>query len=173
MHHSGKTINPRMIGRSAAALVGLVLFGLALASCGYVRTAYHYSREKLGADINVKVDVSDTANQNSPIAVDIVMVFDDKLLEAMKKMTARQWFEKRDQIQRDYVAGTGFHAWSWEWVPGQIVPELELPWNHKAVCAIVFADYITPGDHRVIVDPFSSIHIQLGEKGFTAKNIDE
>jgi len=156
-----------------AVFLSLVIFSALFFSCSQMGTAYRYSRAKMGADIDIRVDISDAANQNSPVAVDIVVVSDERLLEKLKNMSAKEWFEKRDQIQRDYPQDTSVHVWSWEWVPGQIVPETELPWKYNAVGAFVFADYLSPGDHRIGLDPFSHIVLRLREKGFSAENVED
>lgn len=134
-----------------------------------MKTAYRYSRAKMGADIDVKVDISENANRNTPVALDIVVIRNEKLLDLLKNMPAREWFEKRDQIQRDYLEDEGVRIWSWEWVPGQLVPPIELPWDHRAVGAVIFADYLAPGEHRVSIDPFEGVAIHLHENAFAAE----
>ena len=51
--------------------------------------------------LDVKVHVSPKANNNNPVAVDLVLVSDKKLLQELMKMSAHDWFEKRHQIELD------------------------------------------------------------------------
>ncbi len=173
MNKTGKTDKHHRSGFETVVFVWLIVLGVVLASCGGMKTAYRYSRAKMGADIDIKVDVSEKVNENSPVAVDIVVVGDEKLLELLKGLEARDWFQKRDQIKRDNNGGDSLFVWSWEWVPGQTIPLIELPWKHHAVGAIIFANYHAPGAHRVSIDPFTNVNLRLQEKGFSTENIDE
>src|SRR2546423_2735476 len=69
----------------------------------------------------MKVNVSPQANNNNPIALDLVLVKDKKLLKELMKISAKEWFEKRNQYRLDYPKETGLSTGSWEWVPGQVV----------------------------------------------------
>jgi type VI secretion system protein len=134
-------------------------------SCGVaIRT-----RAVLGKKIHVTVDVSENANQNSPIAIDVLLVYDEVLLERLTKMTSLEWFEKRAQIKQDYLNGNGLDYWGWEWVPGQNVKTQSLPLKPKAKAGIIFAKYFAPGEHRSRVDPFKDFIIHLLEKRFTVE----
>lgn len=103
---------------------------------------------------------------NNPVAVEFVLVYDDKLLETLVKTTAKDWFQNRSQIRQDFPEG--FDSWYWEWVPGQEVKEQRLPLRPKASAAIVFANYIVAGDNRARLDPYKSVTINFGERNFTA-----
>ncbi|MDD2390583.1 MAG: hypothetical protein PHP23_12735 [Desulfobacterales bacterium] len=131
-------------------------------SCG-IKTR---TRAMLGQKFNLQIDIAEKANRNNPIALDLLIVYNEKLLTDLLSMSAKQWSENRNQIRRDYIEGTGFDIWSWEWVPGQKVSVQQLPLKAKARGAVVFADYFSPGAHRYRVDPFKSIHIFLLEEDF-------
>jgi len=147
-----------------AWLLALALLA-ALPSCGIgLRT-----RALLGGKIDFKVLVSDTANQNSPVALDFLLVYNSDLLKELAKMPARDWFDKRDQIKRDYADDTGLEVWQWEWVPGQNVPLQRLPLKPKAKGGVIFANYLSPGEHRARIDPHESLMITLLEKSFTVR----
>ncbi|MBI3328202.1 MAG: type VI secretion protein [Nitrospinae bacterium] len=145
-------------------LLSLAIGG-SLSSCGLgVRT-----RALLGGKVDLKVYVADTANRNSPVAVDVLLVYDKDLLQSALKMSAREWFEKREQITRDYREGEGLDVWRWEWVPGQSVPLQALPLKAKAKAIVIYANYASPGDHRARVDPHASVVLQLLEKDFSVR----
>lgn len=150
-----------MFRQTTALLVASVLL-LSLSACGVgVRT-----RALLGGKLRLTVEIAEDANRNSPIAVDLVMIHDEKLFERLMGLTAAEWFDKRDQIQRDAIVGEDFEIWSWEWVPGQEVPSQSLPIRARTEGAVIFAHYDTPGPHRLRFEPFEDIAITLNKTGF-------
>jgi type VI secretion system protein len=145
----------------------LVAFAIALAalSCGLGIRA----QAMLGAKLDAKVVVSEKLNDDNPVAVELIIVYDEDLLDRLLKMPAKEWFEKRAQIRRDYFKDTGFESWEWEWVPGQKVPDQHLPLRPRALAGVIFADYLSPGEHRARIDPYEDITINLGWRGFDVK----
>lgn len=119
-----------------------------------------------GGDLNIQVRIAENANRNQPVAVDLLIVNDPKLLEQLMKLPAKDWFEQRDQFKRDYPKTTGFESWEWEWTPGQVVPDLVLPLKVKAEAGVIFARYYTQGDHRARFDPLKNILIEFQEEDF-------
>ena len=138
------------------------VFTFLLSGCSVTTRA----RSMLGGRVDVSVVLSETANQNHPVAVDLLVVHEPELLERLLGMSAREWFNQRDQLQRDFLPGEDLDVWSWEWVPGQRVPEQEIPLSAGAAGGLVFADYRTPGAHRVRFDPFSDLALRFQETGF-------
>ncbi|MCP4113406.1 MAG: hypothetical protein GY749_49065 [Desulfobacteraceae bacterium] len=137
-----------------------------LTSCGMkIRT-----RAFLGGRLHIKVEISEKANQNSPTPLDLIVVYNEKLMERLLKITSKEWFEQREQIKRDYIEGTGLDYWGWEWIPGQRIPTQKLPLKPKAKGGLIFADYLAPGTHRFRVDPFKDITIRLLEKNFLVES---
>ncbi|RLC17621.1 MAG: hypothetical protein DRI57_09495 [Deltaproteobacteria bacterium] len=150
----------------ALRLFLLLLMAAALFSCDFgIRT-----RSLMGGRLHVTVEIDEKANQDNPIALDLLFVYDEKLLEQLLQTPAKEWFEKRGQIKRDYLEGDGLDYWGWEWVPGQNIPVQELPLKSGAEGALVFADYLSPGDHRVRVAPFEDMTIHLKKDGFEVKS---
>ena len=112
--------------------------------------------------LTVKVDVSPKANNNNPVALDLVLVKDKKLFLEIKKISAAEWFEKRNQYRLDYPKELGLSAGSWEWVPGQAVKIDPMPFKEKYAGGLVFANYFSPGAHRAVIDPTKPVVITLG-----------
>jgi type VI secretion system protein len=112
--------------------------------------------------LTIKVAVSPQANNNNPVALDLVLVKDKKLLKELMKLSASEWFQKRSQYRLDYPKETGLSAGSWEWVPGQVVKIEPMPMKSKPNGGLVFANYFTPGTHRAVIDPSKPIMITLG-----------
>jgi type VI secretion system protein len=103
------------------------------------------------------------ANGDSPVRVDVVVVNDKPLAEAVGKLTAADWFAQRGQLLLDNPRL--LEITSLEPVPGQALPWRRLRRDGKARAAFVFADYAAEGDHRVRVDPYRWISIRLEEDG--------
>src|SRR6185312_9101376 len=68
----------------------------------------------------IEFEVAQGANQDSPIAIDIVYVYDQQLVPQLTQMTAHDWFQKRGQVRQAFP--TGFDVASFEVVPGQTGP---------------------------------------------------
>jgi type VI secretion system protein len=104
--------------------------------------------------MDVKFHVSPTANANNPVALDLVLVSDKNLLKELQKMTASQWFERREQIILDHPkVGDLVVVGRWEWAPGQVVPPTRLVVQPEVKAGLIFANYFSPGEHRAIIDP--------------------
>ncbi len=127
----------RLISRLSAVLLGL---SLVLTGCGF-------RGERIGLD-SLTLDVAERANDDTPIAVDFVVVFDSDLLKLLSEIPSKQWFAERDQYRRDYRQL--FSIWSLELVPGQFRDVRDFPFaGDKAAGLLVFAGYNTPGVHRL------------------------
>jgi len=157
-------------GNSQLSIIIIIVFvaSLCLSACG-IKTLATRTKAIMGAKLNVEVIVSEDANQNRPIALDLIVVYDEKLLEQILEMTSTDWFEKKNQIRRDYLKGEGFDSWEWEWVPGQSVPLQKLPLKPKALGGFIFADYRSKGEHRYRIDPFGGVKIHLSEKDYVVE----
>ena len=123
--------------------------------------------------LDVKVHIASSANNNNPVAVDLVLVSDKKLLKELKQMSAREWFEKRHQVQLDYPKETDLDAGRWEWVPGQQVKLDLVPVKMEIVGGLVFANYFNAGPHRASIDPRKGLLITLGEDDLCIQSLKE
>jgi type VI secretion system protein len=123
--------------------------------------------------LDVKVHISPAANNNNPVAVDLVLVRDKKLLKELMKMSASDWFEKRHQVELDYPKETDLAAGRWEWVPGQQVQVDRVPVNLDIAGGVVFANYFTAGTHRAPFDPRKGILITLGDENLCVQSLNE
>lgn len=99
-------------------------------------------------------------NGGRPIAVDLVFITDKDVLKVVKELTAKQYFERREQIRRDYAKGYEIH--SWELTPGQF----DGPVSTSAPCnlagTLIFADYASEGPHRIALEKERSGTVMLG-----------
>jgi type VI secretion system protein len=119
------------------------------------------------AKLVMKVNIASDANNDNPVAFDLVLVTDKMLLEELGKISASEWFENRNQYRLDYPEETGLSAGSWEWVPGQVVALEPITVKREIVGGVIFAHYFTPGEHRAVIDPRKSFTVTLGAEGFT------
>jgi type VI secretion system protein len=115
--------------------------------------------------VDLQVSISERANGGNPVAIDILLVSDKELLKQLQKMTASDWFAKREQIILDHPKEQDLVVLSHEWVPGQFVEPAHLKVSPEVKAGIVFANYFGPGEHRAILDPRSrDVQITLGEE---------
>ena len=145
--------------RSAIPELAVVALMALLAGCGS-------SGDKPIASRVIEFEVAQGANQDSPIAVDIVYVYDPQLVAQLTQMTAHDWFQKKGEVRQAFP--TGFDVTSLEVVPGQKGPvEAVSAKASKAIAAFVFANYASQGTHRARVDRLERFFIALGDKDFT------
>jgi len=107
------------------------------------------------------------ANLNSAVALDLVLVRDDAALTLVTGMSASKWFASRNDVQVTFPQG--LRIVSVEVAPGQ---SLRLPASaysgQRVLGVVAFANYLTPGDHRVRVDQLSGNAVaQLGARDFS------
>ncbi|MBP2290302.1 hypothetical protein [Azospirillum rugosum] len=109
----------------------------------------------------VSVTVAPAANDTTPVAIDMVAVRDKALVEKLAALTAADWFGQREQTLRDHPTTVG--VTSWELVPGQKL-HTELPNQEPAWAILVFANYATPGPHRLRVPDTRTLTLTAGDK---------
>ena len=161
----------RILVTLASGIVFLLLF----TACPKVKVPKTVRKVSGGGDskLDVKVHVSPKANNNNPVAVDLVLVQDKKLLQELMKMSASEWFEKRHQVELDYPKETELDAGRWEWVPGQDVKVDQVPVKMDIVGGVVFARYFNAGTHRAPIDPRKGILITLGDENLCVQSLKE
>lgn len=116
--------------------------------------------------------VAPHTNQNSPVPLSLLAINDAKLFERVVQMNAKQWFEQRDQIRRDFPGGQAFTEWEWEYVPGQAPPPVVVEIDGRAVGALIFANYRAPGDHRFRLGPQQRMRIDVGDEDLILAPLD-
>lgn len=139
------------------ALWILIPIALLASACGLPNRV----RSMFGGQLPIPVSIAADANEDSPLAVELIVVYNDKLIDKLLEKKARDWFAGREQFLRDHEDDVDAHKW--EWIPGQEVPPIELSYGIGAKRLVVFADYITPGDHRANIDPQQRFRLILGQ----------
>ncbi len=113
--------------------------------------------------VNFKVDKK--VNGNAPVAVRLVIIYDDGVLGEVSKMTADQFFEQETQLKKDHA--NDMDVISWEVVPGQEMDSETInPTKAYGKGGFVFARYTTPDAHRESLADEHVITIHLDEKDF-------
>jgi len=146
---------------------GLVtaLIVLLLSGCLYVR----HPGALFGGLLTMKVTTVPKMNRDMPVAVEVMVVYDAKILDQLEKLSATQWFEGRAQFMRDNPPNADtYETWRWEWVPGQNVPDQEMPYSLGSRATVVYAGYQTPGEHRAKVAPRQDFLLSLQGNDFRA-----
>ena len=119
------------------------------------------SRSLFGGDVAVRLDADPKINQDSPVPVELVVFYDKDLQAKLAGMTAREWFQNREQTRKDHPGEDDFVSLGWEIVPGQSMPAQTLSFASGARGGLVFADYFSDGAHRTRVDPHQNLRIHL------------
>ena len=143
--------------RSAVRLLICLLALLGAASCGLPNRV----RSMFGGQLPIEVTISPDANEDSALAVELIVAYDQKVVDELLKMPARKWFDGREQFLRDHPEK--IDSWKWEWTPGQAVAPLELSYGIGAKQVVLYADYLTPGEHRAAIDPQKPFRLVLGQ----------
>lgn len=153
--------------------IGLAVMILwALTACGAINALVEQGSQFLSPKGNrlewrsVTVVAADGANLNSPVALDIVLLKDDATLNIVTAMSAAKWFSSRSDIEKTFPLGISYR--SMEVVPGQ---KLKIPTetlgSERLMGVLVFADYLTPGEHRMRIEQLQGdIVVQLGVRTF-------
>jgi hypothetical protein len=105
----------------------------------------------------------------NPIIVDFVFVYDNAVLEELKKVPSMQWFSKREQYKMDLEINNKIEILSYELVPGQKINIRRYKPKQKNEGLIVYASYVTAGDHRVILKDYNYVTLELMKDDFLAK----
>lgn len=107
--------------------------------------------------LQLQVHVAPDVNDDRPIPVDVVFVWDKATAAKLDALSAKDWFDRKTALRRDDPNERNFTIRDWEWVPGQEVPDIDLSvraTSRRWLKAIyVFANYRTEGPHRARVSP--------------------
>jgi type VI secretion system protein len=144
-------------------------FAWSLSACGASSKAGRTVGLRNNPPFLVHVNVANAANGNRPVAMDLVLVLDKKLVAEVAKLSAKDWFERRMQIQRDLPGKS--EVVSWEWVPGQSAGPISVAVHPSTRGAFVFASYENAGDHRAAIDVRTPVVVQLQEERFSVQAI--
>ena len=110
---------------------------------------------------NIGITAALGANRDTPVALDIVGVSDEKMVQVLVKFDAKSWFLQKDK----FVHQSGFNINTFEVVPGQTIPiDVQYSWSdrRKYRAVFVFAKMLAPGLHHLRIDKFSKPIVVIG-----------
>lgn len=129
----------------------LALIGLVLAGCSAPAVL---TRE-------MRIEVAPQANDDSPVAVDLVVAYSDVALARLATIAPSDWFDQRESLLATFP--NQIKVVGWELVPGQHVPRQLLPFQTSgAVGALVLARYHGRAAQREAVGALPAVLVTLG-----------
>lgn len=104
------------------------------------------------------------ANQDQVLHFDVVVIGDGSSLKQIEKMDASTWFGPKGRCTFLGQKGTKVEFHSWEFAPGQTF-YVRLVTGADAKAVLAFADYSTPGPHRIVLAKAGAQMLELGSTG--------
>jgi type VI secretion system protein len=106
-------------------------------------------------------------NQNSPVALDMVLVRDEATLGKLLTLSASKWFSSKEELMKTYP--NTMNVRSWELVPQQVLQLGEGALGSQRVAGILlYANYLSLGEHRAqLPQTQEALLVELGARGFT------
>jgi hypothetical protein len=111
------------------------------------------------------VRISPDANDTSPVALSVLVIYDPIVARALRELSASQWFEDREQFLQDYL--TSIDEELWELVPGQRVEPIVRTLREGTAEGLLFARYRSEGLHSQVFSPEQPVQLLLGSKAFS------
>lgn len=144
------------------------IISVLLISCDSVKNVVGIKQSKVWLE---KVNFRSTANTNDsgPVKVHIVIAYKDDLAATLSKMDADTYFQKAKTIKSD--AGEDLDVFSTEIIPSSRSSLDITPSSSSGVVALMFARYISPGDHRANVSADYEIQVDLNKNDFKITTI--
>jgi type VI secretion system protein len=146
---------------------------LTLSGCGVTASVSNFfvGKESRLNWSGLTVIADEGANLNTALAVDVVLVRDESALAAVMAISASRWFRSRTDLVKTYPETLQYV--SVELAPGQT---MKLPTDQlkteRVLGAVVFADYIPAGEHRMRVEQLAGdIVVQLGARSFDVVSV--
>ena len=122
----------------------------------------------------LRVNLAPDANDHAPVPVDLVFVWNQEVAAQIKELTAKDWFDRKNQFRQDDPKAVALTICEWEWVPGQQVPDINLmvpaaarSWLYGA---FVFTNYRANGPYRYQIAPGTMTVLHLLENRVDVDN---
>jgi type VI secretion system protein len=156
-----KSDPPPFVRKRCLAALLILALSLGAAGCGIKKR----TRALFGGQLPLVVEVQKGVNRNSPIAVDVLAVYQPRTLDKLMELSAHDYFGQKEQLARDFPE-TFEVIGSWELVPGQVSFEAPLDYRAGADALLIYADYFDPGPHRFRLETRRQARLILEESGF-------
>jgi type VI secretion system protein len=113
------------------------------------------------------------ANNDTPVAMDIVAVADDNLVQMFVGMDVKGWFSQKEK----FVANrpNSINIRTFEVVPGQSIGDQEYSWSdrRKYKAVFIFAKMLSPGLHKMRIDSYVNPAIIIGKNSINVTEIEK
>ncbi len=162
----GMNWNPQPPLKRCLALLLLVTLSLGVTACGVKKRV----RSLFGGQFPLTVELVPEVNHKSPIAVDVIAVYQKRTLDKLMELSAHEYFGQKEQLARDFPETFDILG-SWELVPGQRAFEVSLDYRVGAEALVIYADYFDPGPHRYRLETRRQARLILEETGFRVEVI--
>ncbi|MBC8145931.1 MAG: hypothetical protein H7X80_10125 [bacterium] len=122
-----------------------------------------------GETFDVTAYVATVANDERPLAVDIIYAYDEDMMKELMKLSARDWFERKEQILSDNPGDDMLEVFSYEWTPGT-TRTVNLPLRGGTEGGVMFVNYYYDGAFRHRLDLFTDVEIAFEHHEFAVTN---
>jgi hypothetical protein len=164
-----RTISSHRHANTAPLLLAILLL-LAAATISSCSIGL-FTRSLFGEKLDITVKVDSTANNEFPLAMTVLYVYDEETFKKLLAYSARQWYQERPQLEENNSDNSSFEAFDWEWIPGQDTT-VSIPFRTSAIGAILFANYFTEGQYRVRINPYKDIRVVFGYDELKVEGLD-
>ena len=124
------------------------------------------------APLEVDIFLSRRLNGDRPLPVDLVVICDDRMLNEVMNIRAKDWFRNKFYFAQRYKPGRDFHVLSREWAPGQRVNTIRQEVQCRSDIILVFANYEGNSDYRAVIRDVRSFRLEFHEEDFGVYPID-
>ena len=151
-----------MTTSSSKARLFFLLIMLNLSSCSIIGILGPPNNEVR----NIALAALQGANDNQPVAVDVVFVYSKELAAAIQSLTANDWFRQKQEYLSVYPGTIKFMHW--ELVPESLgTTQLLPPDSSDALAVIAFAAYTAAGTHAIDITGVEEVTLQLGARAMS------
>ncbi len=118
----------------------------------------------------VSFNIQSNANNNSAVALDLVILYDKTLINKFLGMSASSYFGKKKQLTLDYPVQ--MQVKNWEIVPGQKVTPYKVTFEYPLPqAAFFYAKLSSSGEHRQRVGDQKGLQIVLGKSNMSLRQL--
>ena len=121
--------------------------------------------------LRVTLEAEQGANEDAPIPVTVLVIYQETAFSDLSRLTAAEWFEQAEQRKRDNPEGASFDLITREILPGQRIDEQVIELTGEDAQGLVYAGYNTAGSHRARFNPRKRILVVLGVDDVTVVDL--
>lgn len=113
-------------------------------------------------------EVNDKVNNNAPVAVHLLIYYDEATATLLQRMSSAEYFLKASQIKKDF--GGSCDIFTFAATPGQRMPDQDIVMSKSgALGGFIFVRYRGAGAHREAIGRAKVIKVILGQDDFTTE----